>query len=147
MVVAGLSTADALRRESQRRFRPLGLSGAQSTDLNLPAEATAGVSQRERSDRLGVDRSTVTGLLDRMGKAGWVRREDPPEDRRCYLVVLTPAGRAMWGQATTLDLDGSGWAGDRGAGRETDGRVPRHAGDLRTERHREGTGPVEEVTP
>ena len=147
MVVAGLSPADALRRESQRRFRPLGLSGAPSTDLNLLAEVTAGVSEHERADRWLMERSNVTGLLDRMERAGWVRREDPPTDRRIYLVVLTPAGRARWGKATTLDLDGRGWSSDRGAGRETAGRVPRHTGEPGTERHGEGTGPIEEVTP
>lgn len=105
LVIAVLSTADAFLRESQRLFRPLGLTGAQFNVLNLLAEATGGVSQRELGDRLLVDRSNVTGLLDRMEKAGWVRREDHPEDRRIYLVVLTSAGRALWGKANPLYLD------------------------------------------
>ena len=95
LIVAVLSTADAFLRESQRLFRPLGLTGAQFNVLNLLAGAADGISQRELGDRLLVDRSNVTGLLDRMEKAGWVRRTDHPEDRRVYLVRLTPAGRRV----------------------------------------------------
>jgi len=43
-----------------------------------------------------VDRSNVTGLLDRMEKAGWVRRADDPADRRVYRVTVTTSGRALW---------------------------------------------------
>jgi DNA-binding MarR family transcriptional regulator len=105
LVHAVLSTADAFLRESQRLFRPLGLSGAQFNVLNLLADAEDGVSQRELGDRLLVDRSNVTGLLDRMEKAGWVRRADHPADRRIYLVTLTPAGRALWAKANAVYLD------------------------------------------
>jgi DNA-binding MarR family transcriptional regulator len=99
LIVAVLSTADAFLRESQRLFRPLGLTGAQFNVLNLLAGASEGISQRELGDRLLVDRSNVTGLLDRMEKADWVRRTDHPVDRRVYLVRLTPAGRALWTKA------------------------------------------------
>ena len=105
LVIAVLSTADAFLRGSQRLFRPLGLSGAQFNVLNLLAEAADGVSQRELGDRLLVDRSNVTGLLDRMEKAGWVRRADHPADRRIYLVTLTPTGRALWARANAVYLD------------------------------------------
>lgn len=105
LVVAVLSTADAFLRESQRLFRPLGLTGAQFNVLNLLAESADGVSQRELGDRLLVDRSNVTGLLDRMEKTGWVRRTDHPEDRRVYLVRLTPAGRELWAKASAVYLE------------------------------------------
>lgn len=102
LVVAVLSTADAFLRESHRLFRPLGLTGAQFNVLNLLADSPDGVSQRELGDRLLVDRSNVTGLLDRMEKSGWVQRTDHPADRRVYLVTLTPAGRALWAKANPL---------------------------------------------
>ena len=44
----------------------------------------------------------MTGLLDRLEKIGWVRRTDDPADRRVYRVVLTPAGRALWGKIAPL---------------------------------------------
>jgi len=100
LVSAVMATADAFLRESKRLFRPHGLSGAQYNLLNVVAQAEAGLSQRELSDHLVVDRSNVTGLLDRMEAAGWVKRTDHPEDRRAYRVVLTAAGRKLWEEVT-----------------------------------------------
>ena len=40
-----------------------------------------------------LSRSGVTRLVDRMAKAGLVRREAAPEDRRASYVVMTPQGR------------------------------------------------------
>ena len=96
LTTAVLTTADAFLRESQRLFRPFGLTAAQYNVLNVLAPHADGISQRELSDALVVDRSNVTGLLDRMEKAGWVRRADHPDDRRVYRVTLTPAGRRLW---------------------------------------------------
>jgi MarR family 2-MHQ and catechol resistance regulon transcriptional repressor len=100
LVSAVMSTADTFLRESKRLFRPFGLSGAQYNLLNVVARAAGGLSQRELSDCLVVDRSNVTGLLDRMEQAGWVKRTDHPADRRIYRVVLTEAGRRLWAEVT-----------------------------------------------
>lgn len=91
-----MATADTFLRESARLFRPYGLTGAQYNVLNILSDTPNGISQRELGDLLVVDRSNVTGLLDRMEKAGWVQRVDHPQDRRVYQVSLTPAGRALW---------------------------------------------------
>lgn len=93
-----VATADLLLRESQRLFRPHGVTTAQFNVLNLLGGApdAAGYSQRELADLLVVDRSNVTGLIDRMEAAGWVRRADDAADRRVYRVQLTPAGRRLW---------------------------------------------------
>lgn len=99
---AVMATADVFLRESQRLFRPHGLTAAQYNVLNVLAPEAAGMSQRELSDHLVVDRSNVTGLLDRMEKAGWVRRDDDPADRRVYRVTLTPAGRKLWTKVEPL---------------------------------------------
>jgi DNA-binding MarR family transcriptional regulator len=96
LIVAVLATADAFLRESQRLFKPFGLTGAQYNVLNVLSDRPDGMSQRELSDVLVVDRSNVTGLLDRMQKAGWVKRGDDPEDRRVYRVSLTAAGKKLW---------------------------------------------------
>ena len=105
LVAAVMATADTFLRESQRLFRPHGLTGSQYNVLNILANEPAGISQRELGDRLVVDRSNVTGLLDRLEKNGWVRRDDDPDDRRVYRVSLTPAGRALWQKITPLYLD------------------------------------------
>ena len=90
-------TANTLLRESRRLFRPFGLTDAQFNVLNVLSENEEGLSQRELSDILVVDRSNVTGLLDRMEKAGWVRRHDVPNDRRSYRIRLTASGKKLWG--------------------------------------------------
>lgn len=100
LVSAVMATADTFLRESKRLFRPHGLTGAQYNLLNVVALSDGGLSQRELSDHLVVDRSNVTGLIDRMEAAGWVKRTDHPEDRRVYRVVLTPAGRKLWEDVT-----------------------------------------------
>ena len=105
LTLAVLATADALLRESQRLFRPYGLTAAQYNVLNVLAARREGISQRELSDVLVVDRSNVTGLLDRMEKTGWVRRADDPADRRVYRVTLTPAGRRLWAKVTPRYLE------------------------------------------
>ncbi|MEY2878723.1 MAG: hypothetical protein RLZZ15_1103 [Verrucomicrobiota bacterium] len=105
LVLAVLATADAFLRESQRLFRPLGLTAAQFNVLNILAGHADGLSQRALGDKLLVDRSNVTGLLDRMTTAGWVRRADHPEDRRVYLITLTPAGRKLWAKAAAVYRD------------------------------------------
>lgn len=105
LTTAVMATADAFLRESARLFRPLGLTAAQYNVLNVLASHPAGMSQRQLSDVLVVDRSNVTGLLDRMEKAKWVRRSDAPRDRRVYLVTLTPAGRRLWEKVTPRYLD------------------------------------------
>ncbi len=98
LITAVMATADAFLRESQRLFRPYRLTAAQFNVLNILAERPAGLSQRELGDLLVVDRSNVTGLLDRLEKAGWVRRADHPKDRRIYRILLTVAGRQLWGE-------------------------------------------------
>jgi DNA-binding MarR family transcriptional regulator len=96
LTTAVMATADVFLRESQRLFRPHGLTAAQYNVLNVLGPRTDGMSQRELGDVLVVDRSNVTGLLDRMEKAGWVRRADDPADRRVYRITLTPSGRKLW---------------------------------------------------
>lgn len=104
LIIAVLATANELLRESQRFFRPLGVTEAQFNVLNVLAGTPAGMSQRELGDVLIVDRSNVTGLLDRMGKAGWVRRESHSQDRRIHQVMLTAKGRQLWAKVRPLYL-------------------------------------------
>ena len=98
LVTTVMATADTFLRESQRLFRPHGLTAAQFNVLNILAERPDGMSQRELGDLLVVDRSNVTGLLDRLEKAGWVRRTDHPRDRRIYQVFITASGHRRWAE-------------------------------------------------
>jgi DNA-binding MarR family transcriptional regulator len=51
-------------------------------------------SQLAMAQRLGVDRTVMTYLLDDLEKAGLVERKPDPADRRARRVMLTDAGRA-----------------------------------------------------
>jgi len=96
LVIQVLSAANVMVKESHRLFRPHGLSDAQFNILNVLGPEPGGLSQRALSEVLVVDRSNITGLLDRMEGSGWVKRTDHPSDRRVYVVTLTSAGRKLW---------------------------------------------------
>ncbi len=91
-----ITTAETFLREGQRLFRPHGITASQFNVLSALANVGDSISQRELGDLLVVDRSNVTGLVDRMEKAGWVRRVDDPADRRVHRLELTPSGRRLW---------------------------------------------------
>ena len=49
-------------------------------------------SQKEISERLGMDASDLVALLDDLEKAGLANRKRDDRDRRRYAVMMTPAG-------------------------------------------------------
>ncbi len=49
----------------------------------------------ELATHLGLDRSSVSGLIDRAVKRGLVRRDASSDDGRAVRVSLTPAGRRL----------------------------------------------------
>jgi DNA-binding MarR family transcriptional regulator len=53
------------------------------------------VKMSELADYLGLDKSTVSGLVDRAGKRGLLRRAPNPLDGRAVDVFLTPAGAEL----------------------------------------------------
>ena len=42
-----------------------------------------------------LENPTVTGLIDRLEKSGYVKRSDHPNDRRVYLIHLTEKGKRV----------------------------------------------------
>ncbi len=52
-----------------------------------------GLRMGELSRRLMVTGGNVTGITDQLVKEGLVTREAPPDDRRAFVVKLTPSGR------------------------------------------------------
>lgn len=47
----------------------------------------------EMGQVIGVDNSAMTRLVDRLEKAGMVKRQIDPENRRAISILLTPTGR------------------------------------------------------
>lgn len=58
-------------------------------------DANAGLNQRELGEAMGVDRSTVVAVLDRLEKRGLVQRRPVPTDRRSYALHLSPEGAGL----------------------------------------------------
>jgi DNA-binding MarR family transcriptional regulator len=54
-----------------------------------------GSSLTQISQGLMLENPTVTGLIDRLEKLGYVKRSDHPNDRRVYLVHLTEKGNKV----------------------------------------------------
>ena len=89
-------TSAALSHEVERRLRPLGLSRTQYNVLRiLRGAGAAGLCQYEVGRRLVAQVPDVPRILDRMDKAGWVRRERTNQDRRLVIATLSPAGAAL----------------------------------------------------
>jgi len=61
-----------------------------------------GRTMSDLSQLIGVDNSTLTGLVDRLEKAGFVARQASPTDRRSLLIQVTPEGIAAGDQAKMI---------------------------------------------
>ncbi len=59
-------------------------------------------------ERLQVHPTSVTPIVDRLERAGLVRRRPHPDDRRAVLAEITDAGRALV-ETATADLLGAGF--------------------------------------
>ena len=55
-----------------------------------------GLRMNELSRRLMVTGGSVTGLTDQLEQEGLVQREQAPEDRRAFLLRLTPSGHSAF---------------------------------------------------
>jgi len=102
----------------QRTYKPwldaLGLTYPQYLVLNL-LWAEDGQLVGRLAERLALESSTLTPLLQRLEAAGLVNRTRDPGNARQVIVALTDAGRAMQQKAGCLGaalLDASGQSPD-----------------------------------
>lgn len=75
-------------------LRPYGLTPTGFTVLTL-LEAKEAVRQIDLATQLLLDTSTMTRLIDRLERAGYVARMSNPRDRRTTRVMITPDGRSQ----------------------------------------------------
>lgn len=61
-----------------------------------------GSSLTQISQGLMLENPTVTGLIDRLEKLGYVKRSDHPNDRRVYLVHLNEKGKKIANKALPI---------------------------------------------
>lgn len=60
--------------------------------LLVLVERNAGLSQMALARALGIDRSTLVPILDRLQARGFLVRQRSPTDARTHALALTPAG-------------------------------------------------------
>jgi MarR family transcriptional regulator for hemolysin len=81
--------ARMLRWHFDRRAQEIGLTRSQCQVLAL-LWREEGLQQKALAEQMDVTAITLTGLLDRLERDGWVVRKYDPEDRRAKRVFMTP---------------------------------------------------------
>ena len=76
-----------------RRLAPMGLTVQLCGVLNRLAVNP--ISQHDLGEQLGIDRTTMVELIDKLEGQGIVVRNRNTEDRRSYSIQLTPKGRTV----------------------------------------------------
>ncbi|MFI4939357.1 MAG: MarR family winged helix-turn-helix transcriptional regulator [Burkholderiales bacterium] len=89
------NTARAWRCALDKRLKHLGLSQASWTTFAVVYKAQQPLSQVELANRVGIEAATMVATIDRLVKAGFLRRESAAHDRRVKLVVLTDSGKQL----------------------------------------------------
>ena len=87
-------TGTLLKRLARQFFRRVGISEVEFSLLMALKYAETDLTQADLSRRLLVDKSNVTGVVDRLEAAGLLVRNQVPDDRRSYHITLTNEGRA-----------------------------------------------------
>ncbi|UUZ83885.1 MarR family transcriptional regulator [Paenibacillus sp. P26] len=86
--------AHLMANELDARLKKHGVTISQWAVLSLLNERE-GVPQVEIQQKLGIEGATVTGLLQRMEKSGFIRRDADLQDRRVRRVFMTDLSRSL----------------------------------------------------
>lgn len=84
----------AVFQNFQNAVAPYDITPGQFGVLILISENT-GLSQSELGTAVGIDRSTMVAVIDRLESRGWVVRAPSPNDRRSYALELSPEGERL----------------------------------------------------
>lgn len=84
----------SLRRASKSMSSALGVSGPQRLVIRMIGRFP-GLTAGDLALLLHVDPSSLTGMLDRLERSGFLARKSDPADRRRALFSLTARGRAL----------------------------------------------------
>jgi len=88
-------TGILLKKKARRFFQSVLNSDAQFNIMMILKYSDSPLTQNDLSRKLLVDKSNITGLIDRMEKMGLLRRNTVAGDRRRYHITLTPKGTKL----------------------------------------------------
>lgn len=91
-----LEGSQAYVRVLSEELAPHGITFRQCQVLSI-LHREGELSQAELADRMGLEPPTLVGVIDRMERGRWIARTPCANDRRKWLVQLTPAARDIWG--------------------------------------------------
>lgn len=92
-----LSCVSLMEKEVRARLRTtFAVTIAQFEVLAQLYRIQTGLAMKELSERLMVSKGNVTGLIDRLQRAGLIVRHRDPTDGRAQLVRLTAKGRRLF---------------------------------------------------
>jgi MarR family transcriptional regulator, transcriptional regulator for hemolysin len=94
-------TSNALEKAMNEELAAHGITFQQWQVLAWIALEGGELAQSDLADRLKIEPPTLAGILERMERDGWVRRETDPDDRRRKIVRPTPAVEPVWKQMVT----------------------------------------------
>jgi MarR family transcriptional regulator, transcriptional regulator for hemolysin len=98
-----MATARLVRTAFDTRLALLDLNLTQASLLGYVAEFGA-TTQTRLADHLGIGRAAIGSVIDQLQARGLVERQPKPEDRRVWLVAITPAGRDLADRVAEVDI-------------------------------------------
>ena len=87
-------TAQLARNRINRKLKPLGIATEQLTILAFLHKYPE-LSQNDLGKKVGKDKTTVTRMLEALVKKGLIRKVSDRNDRRAFLIYLTPRGEEI----------------------------------------------------
>ncbi len=88
-------TSALLARAGGRALDRWNITWPQALSLLVLAQQEAPISATRLVEYLGLGRTAMTSVVDRLERNGWVQRRPSAVDRRTADLVLTDDGRAM----------------------------------------------------
>jgi MarR family transcriptional regulator for hemolysin len=85
----------AFQRAFNEELAPQGVTYRQAQVLGCLA-LEGRLSQIDLAERMRIEPPTLVGILDRMERDGWIRRDGDKNDRRRKLVQPTAAAKPIW---------------------------------------------------
>ncbi len=94
----------AFSQYSNQHVKSLGLTPPQF-DVIATLGNTEGLPFKELGEKTLITKGSLTGIVDRMERQGWIQRVTSHEDRRSTLARLTPKGQKLFQQVFPQHLE------------------------------------------